>query len=102
MNPLPFKDQILAVCNRRQNEWTDQLRWRAISCNNQVAYESRYHYKYNKTFTTDLQKGAKQPTRDGRPIVEDSFNLFSEWLEIEVDPIEWSKKMVALDSTDDI
>ena len=98
---LPFTDRVLKVCDRKKDHCTEELRKRAMACNNFVAAEDAYQYNCNKRFSVASSKEPKQSTSSGRPVIEDCNDAFNksrnESLEDEVKHIIQTAAKIALD-----
>ena len=88
VSTLPFKNQVLKVCDRRQDDWGEEVRLRTMACNDLVAAEARYHYNCNKRFSSCLKKETTNSETLGPPVVSEcdaAFNSLCDWLETEAE-----------------
>ena len=80
---IPFKERLRFACQKRDDEWGEEVRRRITNCNDLVAVEARYHISCNEGF---LVKHSTFKTPSGRPTDSDcleNFELVCEWLEAE-------------------
>ena len=80
---IPFKERVMFACQKRDDEWGEEVRRRVTNCNNLVAVEAPYHISCNERF---LGKHSTFKSPSGRPTDSDcleNFELVCEWLEAE-------------------
>ena len=80
---IPFKERLIFACQKRDDEWGEEVRRRVTNCNDLVAVEARYHISCNERF---LGKHSTFKSPSGRPTDSDcleNFELVCEWLEAE-------------------
>ena len=47
---IPFKERLIFACQKRDDEWGEEVRRRVTNCNDLVAVEARYHISCNERF----------------------------------------------------
>ena len=100
---LPFKNKVLDVCSKRDDDWGLEVQRKALGCHDFVAVEARYHEACYRNFALGRAKiDSSQQSEAGRPTDETSFYFFNkvcERIEIEGDYKtlqEIHKKMVEM------
>ena len=118
---LSFKETVLEACSRRSNdEWTEELKRRTLSCNDFVAEEARYHAVCARRFfvgrskqlmsTKQLLSSKKTPSAKpvGRLVNksdQDAFHDLCEWIETKAELYtvkELREKMKNITKRDDV
>ena len=66
---IPFKERLeyltrIFACQKRDDEWGEEVRRRVTNCNDLVAVEARYHISWNERF---LGKHSTFKSPSGRP-----------------------------------
>ena len=84
---IPFRNQTLSVCCRRNDDWALEVQRRALECHDFVAAEARYHVSCYERFQLGRTKvGVQLSTPTGRPTdqkCQNYFRIVCEWLENE-------------------
>lgn len=101
---LRYRDTLLEICDKRDDEWAEEVRRRIIPCIDLIQANAKYHETCRKNFTGKAKPGMAK----GRPQNMDKQNYFEticDWLETEGELhsiTEIHEKMKEIAESDDV